>query len=309
MNLHEALNDYLSLRRSLGFKLHSDGAALATFVAFLEKSKDEYITTEKAICWAKLTSSKRPSQLGRRLCFVRGFAAYLSAFDDRTEIPPADLFPSKHHRPTPYLFTDIEIRRLVKAAGQLPGADTFLKLSLSCLFGLLSVTGLRISEALNLHVENMDLESGILTISGAKFGKTRLIPLHSSMVIVLIRYRDARQQFLQMQSTDYWFVNQHRKRLTYYCVRYHFRKLIKSLDIDTKSGHPTPRLHDLRHHFAVSTLTRWYKNGVDVDARLPVLSAYLGHVETRDTYWYISACPILMNAAKNRLEKHWQART
>ena len=309
MSLHKALTDYLSLRRSLGFKLHSDGQALATFVEFLDKNKNDHITTVQAICWAKLTSSNRPSQVGKRLCYVRGFASYLRAFDDRTEIPPTDLFPSKHQRPTPYLFTDTEISRLVKAAGQLPGVDTMLRHSLSCLFGLLSVTGLRISEALNLSVENVDLESGILTISGAKFGKTRLIPLHSSTVSALTRYRDARQQFLQARSVDYWFVNQQANPLGYECVRSNFRKLLKLLDIDSKAGHPRPRLHALRHHFAVATLTRWYKNGVNVDGQLPVLSAYLGHVETRDTYWYITACPNLMNMAKDRLEKNTEAST
>ena len=308
MNLQKALTDYLSLRRSLGFKLQSDGIALASFVAFMAKKQSDYITTEEAICWAKMSSSNRPSQWGSRLCFVRGFAGYLHAFDGRTEIPPTGLFPS-HRRPTPYLFTSIEIRRLVEAAGQLPGLDPFLKLSLPCLLGLLSVTGLRISEALNLTVDHLDLESGILTITGAKFGKSRLIPLHRSTRNVLIQYRNARQQLLQAQPMDYWFVNQHGKRLGDACVRYYFRKLLKRLNIDSKAGHPRPRLHDLRHHFAVSTLTRWYHEGQNVDAKLPVLSAYLGHVETNNTYWYISACPNLMNAAKNRLEKHREANT
>lgn len=309
MSLQKSLADYLSLRRSLGFKLHSDGQALATFVEFLDANKSDYITIAQAVCWAKLTSSNRPSHLGKRLCFVRGFATYLAAFDSRTEIPPADLFPSKHQRPTPYLFTDTEIYRLVKAAGQLQGVGPFLKDSLSCLFGLLSVTGLRISEALNLTVEDIDLESGIITIAGTKFGKTRLVPLHSSTVSALTRYRDNRQQFLEARSVGYWFLNQQAKRLGYTCVRDNFRKLHKLLDIDSKEGYPRPRLHDLRHHFAVSTLTRWYKNGVNVDGKLPVLSAYLGHVETRDTYWYITACPNLMNAAKKRLEKHWEVGT
>ena len=307
MNLQQSLTDYLSLRRSLGFKLHSDGIALVSFVAFMEKNRVEYITTELAICWAtKMTSSSNTGYWGSRLCIVRGFANYLRSFDSRTEIPPAGLFRSGQ-RPMPYLFTDIELRRLVIAAGQLHNTDPFLKLSLSCLFGLLSVTGLRIGEALNLIEDNIDLESGLLTITGAKFGKTRLIPIHATTQEILIQYQNARQEQLGRPSMDYWFINQCGKRLGYDCIRYHFHKLLKQLKIYDKAGHPRPRLHDLRHYFAVSTLTRWYHQGVNVDSQLPVLSAFLGHVETRDTYWYISACPNLMNAAKARLEEHWEA--
>lgn len=308
MNLRQALMDYLTLRRSLGFKLHSDGKALTTFVTFLEENQSDHITTALAVRWATMSKSTRPYRWGRRLCFVRGFASYLRALDDRTEIPPVNLLTSKHQRPTPYLFTDNEISRLVEATGQLQGVDTFLKHSLSCLLGLLSATGLRIGEALALSVDDIDLESGVITISGAKFGKTRLIPLHSSTVRALARYRDARQQILQERSVDYWFVNHQSKRLGYDCVRKHFHKLLELLGMNGKVGHPKPRLHDLRHHFAVSTLIRWYKNEANIDSKLPVLSAYLGHVETRDTYWYISSCPNLMNAAKKRLEKHWEER-
>jgi integrase len=176
-----------------------------------------------------------------------------------------------------------------------------------CLLGLLSVTGLRISEAVNLTLDDVDLVDGILTVRSSKFGKSRMVPLHPSTVTALADYRERRTCFMADRPVPYWFVNRLGKQVRCDAVDGMFRRLANRLGLVGKKGQRHPRLHDLRHRFAMTTLTRWYGDGQDVERRLPVLSAYLGHVEVRYTYWYLSACPELLAAAKDRLERHWEA--
>lgn len=305
MNFQKYLADYLSLRRSMGFKLITDGNALNTFVMFLEKNNFDYITNEISLCWAKMSKSKRPYQWGRRLCFIRGFTRYLSIFDSRTEIPPVDLLPATKKRLTPYLFSEHTVEALLVAAKGRLRMHPFSSHTLYCLLGLMSVTGLRISEALNLAVNDVDFKTNILTVHNSKFGKSRLIPLDQSTINALSDYLKARHDVLAGSSIDYYFISKKMSQVSYDWVRYHFRQLITSIGINNVPGNPRPRIHDLRHYFAISTISNWYENGQDVNSKLPILSAYLGHVETRDTYWYISACPRLMNAATKRLEESW----
>lgn len=302
MNLHTRLSDYLSLRRSLGYKLVSDGKILNTFVCYLLQNEMEYITVENALTWAKKSTSKRPSRWGSRLSIVRGFASYLSALDQRTEIPPVGLLPSKHQRPTPFIFTREDINQLLHGARNKAKTPAMLKESLSCLYGLMSITGLRVSEALKLTDQDIDFVTGVVTVECSKFGKSRLVPLHQSTTTALQRYQSTRKRACGI-NTSHFFVNQYGKPISYDCVRYHFRKIVQFMDQPNQPGKPTPTLHDLRHYFAISTITQWYEAGEDVHAKLPILSTFLGHVEIRDTYWYISACPSLMLAAVQRLER------
>jgi integrase/recombinase XerD len=306
MNLNVALTDYLSLRRSLGYKLTSDAKALKSFVGYLEQHGLDHITTVSALQWARQTNSKRPYRWSRRLCFVRGFACYLSALDRRTEIPSSTLLQSKYHRPTPFMITAEHIDCLLQGALNRPRLPTIVTKTLHCLYGLLSVTGLRISEALKLTCQDIDFDSGVLTINHSKFGKSRLVPLQASSVKMLRDYQHTRQSAIGNRHVVHWFINQYGKPIGYDSVRYHFRKIFQVMGHQPQPGRANPRLHDLRHYFAVSTITRWYEDGADVHAKLPILSAYLGHVETRDTYWYISACPNLMLAAAQRLENNNQ---
>jgi integrase/recombinase XerD len=238
---------------------------------------------------------------------VRGFARYCKAIDPRTEIPPIGLLPKRYQRPRPYLFTDGDISRLLDATKQISPKNVFAGQVLYCLFGLVSVTGLRINEALNLTIDAVDLETGVLTIRHAKFGKSRLLPLHKTTVQVLAAYKEQRATFLAGHQSPYVFVSRLKEQLGYDCVRYHFDILMRSICPIMNAINRKPHLHDLRHNFALSVLIKWYRNGQDVERCLPILSAYLGHVETRDTYWYLSACPELMGAANLRLEQHWEA--
>ena len=305
MNLHQALQDYLAMRRALGYKLYTDGIALTSFVSFMEQHHKNIISTKLALAWATLPSTAQPAWLAKRLSMVRVFARYCRVMDSRSEVPPCGLLPMQCQRRTPYLFSDDNIQQLLQASLQLDRKDYFFNQTLYCLFGLLSVSGLRVGEALNLTINDVDLETGVLTIRGAKFGKSRLIPLHSTTVSVLAKYRGMREETLAGKQLSHWFVGRQRGRLSYACVRYHFNSLLTSIGLGGQVGNCRPHLHDLRHHFALSTLIMWYRNGSDVERCLPILSAYLGHVETRDTYWYLSACPELMNGAKMRLEQHW----
>ena len=305
--MRDALRDYLAMRRALGFKLVSDGTALLSFVAFLEEAQADYISTAIALAWAKIPTSVQPAQWSKRLGFVRGFARYCSAFDPRNEIPPVGLLPFEYQRQAPYNFSDKDIEALLLAALALRAKDGLANHTYHCLLSLLSVTGMRISEALNLTLDDVDLVDGILTINSSKFGKSRMVPLHFSTVTALVDYRERRGRFLAGRQVAHWFVNRGGAKLLCDTVDAMFRRLADKLGLVGEKGKRRPRIHDLRHRFAMKTLMRWYDDGQDIERLLPVLSAYLGHVEVRNTYWYLSSFPELLAAAKDRLERRWEA--
>jgi len=230
MNLQQLLQNYLEMRRGLGFKLHSDGLALQSFVSFLKQHQQNIITIQWALEWAKNSIKPNSVRWARRLSYVRPFSRYCRTMEPYSEVIPNDLLPVHYQRPQPYIFSDNDIRRLLQASKQLDLKEPFFSNTLYCVFGLLSITGLRISEALNLTVNDVDLENSMLTVRGAKFGKSRLIPLHNTTVGVLINYYEQREEFLKRQSGQslyYWFVNRQKKHLGYACVKYHFDHLLK----------------------------------------------------------------------------------
>src|SRR5215510_14569669 len=304
--LRESVADYLAMRRGLGFKLSEAGKGLLDFVSFLEQRGATSITTSLALEWAQQPSSAQPAEWARRLSMVRCFARYRSAIDPQTEIPSPKLLPYRPKRARPYLYTDQEIEQLLAAAISLPPADGLRRWIYHALLGLLAVAGLRIREAIGLKLEDVDLSEGILTVRGAKFGKSRLVPLHASTRQVLANYKSRRDDFLAGRSASYFFISQRGNHLDTGDVHRTFYLLSRQIglrDPDSSSG---PRLHDFRHRFAVETLLRWYRAGEDVERRLPVLSTYLGHVNVSDTYWYLTACPELMGLAIKRLERRWE---
>ena len=189
--LHQAVQDYLTMRRDLGFKLREAGDRLLEFAAFMRRRHAAYITSELALAWAQQPSDATPTHWAQRLSFVRGFARYRSATDPCTQIPPPGLLPFQPRRARPYLYSDEEISRLLRAALAMRcrcRRDALRPRLFHCLFGLLSVTGLRLSEALNLKLSDVDLDAAVLTIRGAKCGKDRLVPLHASTCHVLSQY-------------------------------------------------------------------------------------------------------------------------
>ncbi|MFI4895614.1 MAG: tyrosine-type recombinase/integrase [Steroidobacterales bacterium] len=302
----EAVECYLALRRGLGFKLRSAGLALFDFAAFLDREHAPHITNELALRWAMLPRECQPALWAARLRYVRGLARHCRATDPRTEIPPESLLPFRPGRARPYLYSEQEIQRLLVAAAALPSLDGLRGATYSCLFGLLAVTGLRISEAIALEVRDVDLRQGVLTIRGAKFGKSRLVPLHVSTQRVLARYAQRRDRLLGSSNPPRFLVNNYGRSLESSSVRRVFYRLSRQIGLRGPADRHGPRLHDFRHRFAVGTLMRWYRSGQDAERRLPVLSTYLGHAHIADTYWYLSAHPQLMGLAKRRLEKRWE---
>lgn len=305
--LREALQEYLELRRGLGFKMRDAGLLLPRFVSFMEQQQAVHITTHLALEWAQ-NPSVQPAEWARRLCFVRGFARHRSATDSRTEIPPVGLLPYRSTRARPYLYTENEVQQLLDAALALPVAWPSTPLRprvFHCLIGLLSVTGLRISEALNLELGDVNLDEGVLTIRGTKRGRWRLVPIHASTCAVLADYLRRRKEFFDHRVSSNVFVSRCGTRLDIGHVHRTFYALSRQTGLRPLGTSKGPRLHDFRHRFAVQTLTRWYQSGEDVWRLMPVLSAYLGHIYVAGTYWYLSGSPELMAQAMDRLERRW----
>ncbi len=301
--MRTALRDYVTLRRSLGAKFHGAARRLKHFVAFMDERGATVITYPIALEWATRPPATRATW-ALRFTDVRGFSRYLHGRDPRTEVLPTRVLAASA-RAKPYLYTEAEIDRLLEAALALPPAKALRRWTYYTLFGLLAVTGLRIGEALALQRQDLDLVQGILTVRAGKFGKTRLVALHPTTREALRRYARQRDARLSPTRTDYFFVAERGGKLLHQYVWRVFIRLSRQIGLRSPSEHRGPRVHDLRHRFAVQTLVNWYRSGEPVEQVLPVLSTYLGHVCVRDTYWYLSACPELMGQAVQRLEQRW----
>ena len=303
--LRTALDKYLNMRKGLGYKYEQQTRRLADFVAFMEKRKAATITTKLALEWATLPPDRHASW-ALRLSDVRGFARHVSSFDPRTEVPPAGMLPG-WKRAKPYIYSDAEIDALLAAALTLPPKNGLRRWTYHALFGLIVVTGIRISEAMGLERDDVDLDTGVLTVRMTKFGKSRLVPLHPTTCAVLRRYADRRDAQLGSRGGTTFFVTKHGCRLSHPRVHRVFWRLSRKIGPRRPGDRTGPRVHDFRHRFAIRTLLGWYREGTNVEQQLPVLSTYLGHAHVRDTYWYLSACPELMEEAARRLDRRWEA--
>jgi integrase/recombinase XerD len=304
--LGKAVRDYLTIRRSLGFKLVRHEADLQEFLLFLAQKHASRITVNLAMAWATQNVKHTPAEWTARLSVVRGFTRHWSATDPSTEIPPIGLLPYRPQRARPHIYSRQEIQELLKAAKGRPSIDPLRPWTYYCLFGLLAVAGLRISEALNLQAGDMDWSEGILTINKTKFGKSRLVPVHTSTCKVLADYAKRRDRRFGIKPDGPFLLNKNGNRLDMGEVHRAFYLLSRQIGLRAVGTSRGPRLHDFRHRFAVETLLRWYRAGDDPMRRLPVLSTYLGHAHVTDTYWYLTGTPELLGAAAKRLEKRWE---
>jgi integrase/recombinase XerD len=300
VSLRRALGEYLAMRRRLGVKLDREGKLLPGFVDFLEASGDSHITSRVAVAWATQPRGVHPAWWTGRLVMIRGFAKYLQAFDPRHEVPPIDLLPHTRPRTAPYIYTLAEITALVAATATL--VSPLRTATYRTLLGLLAVTGLRVGEAIALDEEDFDRRRGTLRIRRAKFEKTREVPLHRTTTRALVRYADERDRLVPKRRTHSFFVSTTKTRLIYQNVHETFLHLVYAAGLADRRPR-RPRIHDLRHTFAVGTVLRWHREGVDVEAKLPMLSTYLGHIGPSTTYWYLTAVPELLEAAAVRLER------
>ncbi|MFF3159864.1 tyrosine-type recombinase/integrase [Streptomyces sp. NPDC057910] len=301
----ETAERYLTIRRNLGYKLKVEGRMLDQFVDFLEEREPSHLTIEAALAWAVLPNGADPAWWAARLTVVREFARFLATFDERTEIPPSDLLPRSPRRTTPpYLYSATEISALVRAARHL--AHPLRSATFESFIGLMAATGLRTGEAMALDRTDTDLDRGVLLVQGTKFGKSRLVPLHPTTTEQLADYQRRRDELCPRPTTEAFFLSGAGTRLNHTNASKTFTRLLKAAAITTPPGTAKPRLYDLRHSFAVTTLANWYTADADVAHRLPALSTYLGHISPATTYWYLHACPQLMTAAAMRLERTWK---
>lgn len=295
-----AATDYLATRRAMGYKLTYQGQMLGQFVDYLEGVGAEHLTITHALSWAKQPQDAAPVWWAVKLGMVRGFARYLSAFDPATEVPPVGLLPEPSHRIVPYIYSDQDIAWLLEAAGRLHPehrADTY-----QTLIALVAVTGMRVGEAVRLDRDDIDFDQGLLTIRNTKFGKSRQLPLHPSTVEALAAYAHRRDQRRRKPIAPSLFTSTVGTRLLRDNVSTVFPRLVSDAGIEWPEGRRPPRLHDLRHSFAVHCVIGWYRNGVDVERRLPLLSTYLGHIAPSSTYWYLTAVPELLQLIADRLD-------
>lgn len=298
--LHRDLDNYLAIRRALGFKLERTGLLLADFVGYLGTNRVYKITTDAALAWATLPSIGASGWWAQRLSVVRGFARHLHAIDPTHQVPPPGLLPGRSHRATPFLYSDADIAALMAAAA---GFRSPLRaITFQTLVGLLAVTGLRIGEALRLDRDDVDLAEGVLTIRLTKFGKSREVPLHATTVNALAAYNRERDRLCRRPADPAYFLATTGTRLLYCNAHLAWLDLVRRAGLQPRSATCRPRPHDLRHSFAVRTLLGWYRDGADVQARLPLLSTYLGHVHPGSTYWYLSAAPELLTLVAGRLD-------
>ena len=301
--LQAALDEYLDIRRSLGFKLRGEGTVLPKFLRFMEQENASFITSILAVQWAILPENVLPGHWTRRLAMVRAFARFLCALDYRTEIPPSGLLPHRYQRKPPYIYNESEIARLLQASHHLQSAAGLRAATYFTIFGLLAVTGMRISELIALDRCDVDLTHAILTVRQTKFDKSRLIPIHVSTVAKLEQYNRMRDELFPRQQSPSFFVSELNTRITQWAVRWTFVKLSREIGLRVPGDKYGPRMHDLRHTFAVKTLLRWYQTDIDVERHLPELATYLGHTHVQDTYWYLSAVPELLHLASLRLDR------
>ena len=297
--LRQIAEDYLRMRRSLGYKLELSGWHLGKFVSHLEQIGAATVTIENAVAWATSAGSD-PAYWAQRLSIVRQFARHLQTLDPACEVPPVQLLPYRAPRATPYLYQPEEITALMQAAGELEPA--LLAANYQTLIGLLAVSGMRLGEAVRLDRNDIDIHHSLLRIIDSKFGKSREVVLHDTTITALAEYARLRDQRFPQPRCDAFLVSLRGTRLNKNSIHDMFPRLVRAAGLKPRSPRCRPRPHDLRHAFAVRTLLDWYAAGLDVQAKLPLLSTYLGHVNPASTFYYLHAAPELLALVARRLD-------
>lgn len=301
--LTEELQRYLTIRRSLGYNMGSAARILRRFIAFADSQGVDHITTRLFLQWKDAFGAASRQTWAGRLSVVRIFAQWLNGIDPRNEVPPRGLIPARYRRSRPYIYSDQEIEQILAEAEKLPSVKGIRGLTCSTLFGLIAVTGLRVSEAIGLDNDDVDLVHGVLTIRRGKCGKTRLVPVSESTLARLAAYANERDRLLGT-SPQSFFVSERGTRPRAIGIRYNFSIVSQRIGLRPKQRlryHGVgPRIHDLRHTFAARTLINWYRAGMDPGREIIKLSTYLGHVNPDHTYWYIEAVPELLGLAAER---------
>jgi integrase len=302
-DLLERVEEFLALRRRLGFAPESVQYQLRSFARYAEGVGHEGpITTALAAAWAALPCSDNPAQAERRLGTVRTFARHCLAFEPDTEVPPCGFFGRITRRPPPHIYSDAEITALITACHALSPQGGLRPRTYVAFFGLLAACGLRLSEARGLARRDVDLRTGVLTIREGKCRKSRFVPLHPTTREALCRYAAARDRVRYKTPSESFFRTEQAPALRFAAVQKTFSRLRTSLGWDDTGRAHRPRIHDLRHTMAVRSLQRAYDQDRDIDRHVHALSVYLGHARVTDTYWYLTAVPELMDLGARRFE-------
>lgn len=304
--LRRAVDEYLALRRQLGVTLYETGRVLKAFAAYAAQSRADYVTTALVLRWASHLTHVSSATVHHRCQMIRRFAQWRQLSDARTEIPFPDLLPGRYRRRPPRLYREEDIPRLLAAARELPSPKGLRGRTYETLLGLLIVTGLRSSEGVALDNGDLDHRQATLFVRRTKFGKSRVVPLHASTMAALAAYQTIRDRIVRPRLDDGLFVSERGVRITQNAAEYTFARVSAQIGVRPQfRGHQLgrnfPRLHDLRHRFAIRTLVDGYRAGGAVDPLLPLLATYLGHVHVHDTYWYLEAVPELLQLATERL--------
>jgi integrase/recombinase XerD len=294
-------DDYLRLRHALGHDLDDAVRLLPRFVAYLDSIGASTISVEQALPWVQRPDADPASSVwSRRMTVVRGFARHMSGIDPATQIPPLGLVTYQQRRRLPFIYSTTDVKALMAAVPTIIPTE-LRAATFQTMIGLLAATGMRVGEAIRLARSDIDWVDGVLVIRGSKFNKSREVPVDSTTICALAGYASIRDRRVLRPSSSTFFVSQKGTAVIYTDIGVKFREFVTVSGVGAGSS-TRPRIHDLRHSFAVQTLVRWYQDGADVATLLPRLSTYLGHLEPTYTYWYLSAAPELLALAAARLE-------
>lgn len=297
------VEEYIAMRRKMGFALEIGGYQLLRFARFAD-ARDHHgpITLDLVTQWAHHKTTC-PRTWADRIRALRPFTKYRAQFDPDTEVPPPKFIGPKRQRLAPHIYTNEEIRSILVAASELPPRGGVRPAAYETLYGLLAATGLRISEALRLRIQDVDLEAGVLTVRETKCKKSRLVPLHSTTIHALKRYAHIREDNFIARRWKNFFLLAGGHRLEKDTAQRQFRRICNKIHLHARGSHPTPRIQDLRHTFITHCILRWYRQGIDIDKEMLALSTYVGHAEVTYTYWYVTGVPELMSIAVQRFEE------
>lgn len=301
------VDEYLALRRQLGYKLVRQGYLLREFGRYADESGHHGpITAELVLRWVRLPGKATQNYLAQRFLVVRRLTRHLALEDPRTEIPADDHF--KLRRVQPHIYTKQQIIDLLVAATALSPDGGLRPQSYFTLFGLLASTGIRVGEAIRLQREEVDLNEGILRITDSKFSKSRLVPVHDSTLKVLRRYAAFRDRYHRSGKSTAFLLSESSAPLHYDTVNDTFVQIRDRLGWKRSVDGRAPRIHDLRHSFACHRLLEWYREDVDIDHAILALATYLGHTTVACTYWYLTGVPELLAIGAARFQQFAHAK-
>ncbi len=306
--ISQGINDYIQLKQAHGLKFQTGATTLRKFSRFCSQNKYKRVTVKMMLEWIQTYPESSRENLARKLMTLRGFASYWKSFDDKTEIPPKELTRYQSNRGNPHIYSSSEIEKILKATKKLGAergqSNPIRPHTFTTMFGLIAATGMRRNEVIKLKRKDVDLVNGTLLIEMTKFRKSRLIPIHPTVLKKLKSYARLRDQVIKDPRCDNFFIMNRGQAVDGDSIYYAFVHACKIAGVrHDVVGAGFPRIHDLRHTFVVRVILGWLQSSQDVHTLMPALSTYIGHAEPADTYWYLTGVPELMRFGLHRGHK------